>query len=315
MFRLKKYIFAVFFCFFSITAFGQNSGLKEIVKSQQDKINSVEKSLKTLIGKIENNSSESERLKKLINKINEVNDSLKILDSKIETLNKFSYKLEFEINRIQSHLNLSGSSLKNEKPENFKPKKPTDLNNQSKISKEGLDSKTKQVLGYIKEDEKTNPKKNENENILGAKDKKNQVLKKNNTVLPNKDPEEQFKVSLNYALTGDYEKAELAFKEFINLNKDHKRVQDAQYWLGRVYFTRKKYEEAAIALAEYNSLYPDDKRFQETTLLIAESAANFAPKDQLCEILVQSLDFMVNPTENFTKSIQKLKNKNNCPKE
>ena len=86
-----------------------------------------------------------------------------------------------------------------------------------------------------------------------------------------------------------------------------------QYWLGRVYFTRKKYEEAAIALAEYNNLYPDDKRFQETTLLIAESAANFAPKDQLCEILTQSLEFMVNPTENFSKSIKKLKNKNNCP--
>ena len=57
----------------------------------------------------------------------------------------------------------------------------------------------------------------------------------------------------------------------LSKNKKHKRTQDAQYWLGRVYFMKKSYEEAAIALAEYNSLYPDDKRFQETTLLIAES--------------------------------------------
>ena len=125
---------------------------------------------------------------------------------------------------------------------------------------------------------------------------------------------------LNYALCrqlvfSDYDKAEVAFKEFIKKNKKHKRTQDAQYWLGRVYFTKKRYEEAAIALAEYNSLYPDDKRFQETTLLIAESASNFAPKDQLCEILTQSLDFMEKPTPNFVKRINKMKIENKCPGE
>ena len=75
---------------------------------------------------------------------------------------------------------------------------------------------------------------------------------------------------------------------------------------------QKKYEEAAIALAEFNSIFPNDPRFQETTLLIAESAVNFAPKDQLCDILKQSLEFMVNPSDKFVKRINILKNKKQC---
>ena len=66
---------------------------------------------------------------------------------------------------------------------------------------------------------------------------------------------------------------------------------------------QKKFEEAAIALAEFNSVFPNDPRFQETTLLIAEAAVNFAPQDQLCDILNQSLEFMINPSEKFIKRI------------
>ena len=99
---------------------------------------------------------------------------------------------------------------------------------------------------------------------------------------------------------------------FLIKHKESKKIADAQYWLGRVYFAQKKFEEAAIALAEFNSVFPNDPRFQETTLLIAESAVNFAPKDQLCDILNQSLEFMVNPSEKFVKRINMLKNKKQC---
>ena len=80
-------------------------------------------------------------------------------------------------------------------------------------------------------------------------------------------------------------------------------------------FNQKKFEEAAIAFAEFNSIFPNDSRFQETTLLIAESAVNFAPKDQLCDILNQSIDFMVNPSDKFIKKINTLKNEKKCSTE
>ena len=95
-------------------------------------------------------------------------------------------------------------------------------------------------------------------------------------------------------------------------NRYTKKIADAQYWLGRVYFAQKKFEEAAITLAEFNSIFPNDPRFQETTLLIAESAVNFAPKNQLCDILKQSLEFMVNPSSKFVKRINVLQDEKQC---
>jgi len=306
MFRHKKLILIFTFLFFNSNSFAQNTGLKDIVKAQQEKLTSVEKTLKKLIGKIENNNSKTDKSKNLFNEIKSLNDNLQMLDSKIQTLNQFAYKLEFEIKRLQTHLNLSSSIVNNTKKENFSPQKPDSRKDNINIGKKSLDSKSKGVLGFIKEEDKSKKValiENKNKN------------KNKNSFFSSSNPEEQYQISLNFVLKGEYDKAEEALKEFIKNNKNHKRAQDAQYWLGRVYFTKKRYEEAAIALAEYNSLYPDDKRFQETTLLIAESAANFAPKDQLCAILNQSLDFMTNPSENFTKKITKLKKAKNCPDE
>ena len=121
--------------------------------------------------------------------------------------------------------------------------------------------------------------------------------------------------ALDYASSLNFIEAEKSFKSFVTSYPRHKKHKDAQYWLGRVYFAQKKYEEAAITLAEFNSQYPTDSRFQETTLLIAEAAVNFSPKSQLCDILSQSLEFMINPSEKFIKRINFLKNEKQCSAE
>ena len=143
-----------------------------------------------------------------------------------------------------------------------------------------------------------------------------EVVDNNDTSkLPKGTAEESYNYALDLSRQLDFENAEKAFKEFLIRHKNNKLQADAQYWLGRVYFAQKKYEEAAIAMAEFNSIFPNDPRFQETTLLIAEAAVNFAPKNQLCDILNQSLEFMVNPSEKFVKRINSLKNEKKCSAE
>jgi TolA-binding protein len=139
-------------------------------------------------------------------------------------------------------------------------------------------------------------------------------LENNKTVsmLPEGTSEENYNYALDLASQLDFLNAERAFKEFLSKHKKSDKIADAQYWLGRVYFAQKKFEEAAIALAEFNSVFPNDPRFQETTLLIAEAAVNFAPQNQLCDILNQSLEFMINPSEKFVKRINFLKNEKQC---
>ena len=161
-------------------------------------------------------------------------------------------------------------------------------------------------MGFIKENDiKENAKKDK---VFDNKENENS----NNSSLPKGTAEENYNYALDLANQLDFENAEKALKDFLIVHKDNKKTADVQYWLGRVYFAQKKFEEAAIALAEFNSVFPNDPRFQETTLLIAESAVNFAPKDQLCDILNQSLEFMVNPSDKFVKRINTLKNEKQC---
>ena len=107
----------------------------------------------------------------------------------------------------------------------------------------------------------------------------------------------------------------MAFKNFISTHKDNNRVVDAEYWLGRILFMQKKYSQAALAFAEFNAKYPDDKRYEQVSLLIAEATVEYAPKEFICKILIQTFDSIDNPSKKFFKRINQLKKLNSCAKE
>ena len=289
-------------------------GLKEIITLQQEKIARIENELKNLIGSFESLSNQKQNNKiplELESKINSVEQKLNLLENNIKNITNLSYNLDFALKRIERHLDLTSINNGNINQSNKEdPSKPTFVENKNNdINVKNLEKKTESVLGFIKE-----PTSSSSDN-----NKQNDVVPKSDTdkdkLLTKSSPEENYNIALDYAVDLDFVNAEKAFKEFLDIHKDSKRIADAQYWLGRVYFAQGKFEEAAIALAEFNSVFPNDSRFQETTLLIAESASNFAPQNQLCDILKQSLEFMVNPSEKFIKRINDLKNENKCTNE
>ena len=290
-------------------------GLKDIVSIQQEKILRMEDNIKKLVGSLEQQSNfgtQNKNLKVLENQVNELSSNIRQLENKIKNITNLSYNLDFALKRIERHLQLKSILDDNTKEVNdFKSEaKPTFQKQKiENIKKKSLDGKTDGVLGFIKEAPNTdaeNQKKVTDTEVVDNKD----ALK-----LSKVTAEESFNYALDLARQLDFENAEKAFKEFLIRHKNNKLQADAQYWLGRVYFAQKKYEEAAIAMAEFNSIFPNDPRFQETTLLIAEAAVNFAPKNQLCDILNQSLEFMVNPSEKFVKRINSLKNEKKCSAE
>ncbi len=308
---LKISGFFIFFLFSNIAASQTIEGLQEIVKLQQDKISSIEDNLKRLIGSIEKQSNSNKsgaNLNIIENQINIINQKLRLLENNIKNITNLTYDLDFALKRVERHLELSSieDNTSSKRVEKFLDKNNNKSVNESEIKKQGLDKKTKGVLGFIKETEIKDNKNNET--FVSNKEKKSEKK----SYLPKGTPEENYNYALDLASQLDFENAEKAFKEFLMIHKETNKRADAQYWLGRVYFAQKKFEEAAIALAEFNSVYPNDSRFQETTLLIAESAVNFAPKEQLCDILKQSLEFMINPSEKFTKRINILKNEKQC---
>ena len=295
MFKPLKILVFVIVCLSSTLAFSQSiDGLQEIVKLQQDKISSIEDNLKKIIGSLEeqSNLNKSSNNSKLIDdKINDINQKLRLLENNMKNITNLAYNLDFALKRIERHLELSSiqDKVSSKNSLNSNKKNESKVLNKLEVKQESLNSKTEGVLGFIKE---TDDKKDKDVEIIDN-DKKNKV--KNRSFLPKETAEENFNYALDLASQLDFENAEKAFKEFLIKHKESK-----------------KFEEAAITLAEFNSVFPNDSRFQETTLLIAESAVNFAPKDQLCDILNQSLEFMVNPSDKFVKRINILKNKKQC---
>jgi len=314
MHKFIRVIPLVVILLFSSPVFSQSlDGLKEIVAIQQEKIARIENDLKNLIGSFESLSNQKQNNKiplELENKINSIIQRVNLLENNIKNITNLSYNLDFALKRIERHLELSSINNGNIKKSNKEvSSKPTFVENKSnEINVKNLENKTEGVLGFIKEPTSSSTDNNQDKVTLKNDTDKNKLLTKSS-------PKENYNIALDYAVDLDFVNAEKAFKEFLTMYKDSKQTADAQYWLGRVYFAQGKFEEAAIALAEFNSVFPNDSRFQETTLLIAESASNFAPQNQLCDILKQSLEFMVNPSEKFIKRINDLKNENKCTNE
>jgi len=290
-------------------------GLKDIVSVQQDKISRIEDNLKKLIGSVEqqlNIVNKNQTLDLIENQINELNNKIRLLENNIKNITDLSYNLDFAMKRIERYLELRSiqNNSKN-KTNNIKPKSELTYTKEKmeNVKKKSLSGKTDGVLGFIIDN-------SDKDNLNDTKSIENDKTDtKNTSGLPKGSPEDNFNYALDLARQLDFENAEKAFKEFLIIHNKTKLQADAQYWLGRVYFAQKKYEEAAIAMAEFNSVFPNDPRFQETTLLIAEAAVNFAPKNQLCDILNQSLEYMVNPSEKFVNRINTLKNENQCSPE
>ena len=288
--------------FYSKISFTQEAGLKGIIKNQQDKIQQIENNLKSLIGKLENKDIN----KSISNQLNGIDINLLKITNQIKNLSEFAYELEFKINRIETNLKLSPVLKSKSNNVNKDISTESEIKQKTKITTQGLDPKTPGVLGFIKTDEKKpgNTYKNKAQK---------QVEQKNKDQYPN-NPNDHFRLAEGYLLN-DLNKAELAFKNFISTYRDNDKIADAEYWLGRILFLQKKYSQAALAFAEFNAKYPDDKRYEQISLLIAEATVEYAPKDLICKILIQTFNSIDNPSSKFVKRINQLKELNSCSKE
>ena len=303
---MKKFFLYLLFIFLSLfnsnISFTQEAGLKGIIKKQQDKIQLIENNLKSLIGTLENKDIN----KSISDQLNKIENDLSKITNQYRNLSKYAYELEFRINRIETNLKLSPALKSKSNDINKDMSLQSDVKPKTKIKTQALDSKTPGVLGFIKTDEEKSDETNENDTEKKVEQKKVDKYPSN--------PNDHFKLAEGYLLN-DLNKAELAFKNFISTHKENDKVVDAEYWLGRILFMQKKYSQAALAFAEFNAKYPDDDRYEQISLLIAEATVEYAPKDFICKILIQTSDSIDNPSRKFVKRIKQLKELNSCSDE
>ena len=149
---MKKFFLYFLFILLSFInsniSFSQETGLKGIIKKQQDKIQLIEKNLKSLVGSLENKDINNS----ISNQLNKIENDLSKITNQYQNLSKYAYELEFRINRIETNLKLSPAFKSKSNDINKDMPLKSDVKRKTKIKTQGLDSKTPGVLGFIKTD-------------------------------------------------------------------------------------------------------------------------------------------------------------------
>ena len=104
-------------------------------------------------------------------------------------------------------------------------------------------------------------------------------------ILPNKSPEEQYKFATSLIKVGDYSQAELALKEFISKNANHKLAGNAQYWYAETFYIRQLYHDAAAAYLDGYQKYPKSSKGPQNLLKLGVTLSELGEKDQGCQML------------------------------
>ena len=79
-------------------------------------------------------------------------------------------------------------------------------------------------------------------------------------ILPDTIPKEQYEFATSFLKVGDYSTAERAFREFVDINPDHKLAGNAQYWYAETFRIRQLYTDAASAYLEGYQKYPKGEK-------------------------------------------------------
>ena len=104
-------------------------------------------------------------------------------------------------------------------------------------------------------------------------------------ILPDTNPEEQYKFAVSFIKIGDYETAELALREFVDNNEKHQLAGNAQYWYGETFRIRQLYSDAASAYLDGYQNYPKSKKAPDNLLKLGITMVQLGEKDQGCKMI------------------------------
>jgi len=101
--------------------------------------------------------------------------------------------------------------------------------------------------------------------------------------LPSTDnPDELYRNSYEFILSGDYGTAETGFRDHIQRFPSDQKAADAHFWLGESLLGQKKYRDAAEVFLSANKQYPSAKKAPDMLLKLGVSLVGLDQKDVAC---------------------------------
>ena len=261
------------------------------LKAISDQIQVITKDLKTLEKAVYQNSNltstpnlssknsdslNEDILTKHLLKLNEIEDQFRELTNKFEEVNFKLDKLSTRVTKIQSDTQLRLSDIERGTTTDL-TKSQTQIPGTSKPQDFGANP------GY---QTKNLPAQQTINSIESAQTVITESPEKEESLLPDKSPNEQYEFAVSFMKIGDYETAEFALKEFIQKNKDHDLAGSAQYWYGETFRIRQLYSDAASAYLDGYQNYPKSKKAPDNLLKLGITMVQLGEKDQGCKMIL-----------------------------
>jgi len=229
-------------------------------------------------GKLSNNNADV--LTKHLLKLSDLEEQFKILTNSFEEINFKLDKLSNRITKIQADNQLRFQELE----------------------RSGLDQGTSTVSsGIIKL-----PGSGEAQDLGGVSDSDiasleqvqttqsvesvgtvvTETAQRTEKILPETSPEEQYKFAISFLKVGDYETAEFALREFVDVNSNHDLAGNAQFWYGETFRIRQLYQDAATAYLDGYQKYPKSKKAPRNLLELGVMMVQLGEKTQGCKMIL-----------------------------
>jgi len=253
-------------------------------------------------------ANDSDVLTNHLLKLSELEEQFKILTNNFEEVNFKLDKLSNRITKIQTDnqvrfQDIESSDFTNSSSKNLKKKKklpgsdePQDLGGVSDTEVAAAEQiqKTQSIesVGTVITENAENAEK----------------------LLPNDTPEKQYDFAVSFIKVGDYETAEVALREFVDTNPQHKLAGNAQYWYGETFRVRQLYQDAATAYLNGYKKYPKSSKAPVNLLKLGVMLVQIGEKEQGCSMILGVKDQYPKAKQSVIQKAEYEKKKFNCDK-
>jgi len=271
-------------------------------KDVQEILELIQKDLKTLekavySEKLDDNANDSTSLKLIdqnaeevltrhLLKLSEIEKQFQELTNKFEEINFKIDKLSNRLSKVQADNQMRFQELENNSIVSVDANKKITSLPKEETKKVLPGSSEPQDLGSISyKDSETNLSVQQTQSIDTTGTIVSETFESEEKLLPDESPEKQYEFAMSFLKVGDYNTAERAFKEFIDVNNQHELAGNAQYWYAETFRIRQLFTDAASAYLEGYQKYPKGEKAPINLLKLGVSMVQIGEKDQGCKMI------------------------------
>jgi tol-pal system protein YbgF len=295
MFFKKKFFLQILVIFFFANiCFAQQDKMNELL----DRLEKIQKDIQTLEKAVysknptlsSDNVIVNEALTRQLTKISELEKQIQEMTSKFEENNYKIQQLSDRLNRVSNDNQIRLQQLENNKvvSDKVNPSKEVTIEKKTPPIKKNETNILNSEEVIVEEEISSDKEKINQEKIVDSENikLKEKVNKPKTKVLPKVSISEQYKYAMNIMKSGDFEKAEIAFKEFVDTHSKHELAGSAQFWYAETFYIRQLYDDAAVAFLEGYQKYPNSPKAPENLLKLGVTLAELGEIDQGCKMIM-----------------------------